>query len=130
MWQKKPSRRTISTEVPVGQFGKLRGGCSTAAVRLSNRSAGRFTIGRRFTTCPTNRRLTVTLRCGTISTVCGTCFARGHAAMKIFLQLRLLLLTLSLLLTFAAFAQAPTGDISGTVYDESGAVVPAAIRRR
>src|SRR5260370_3244681 len=46
--------------------------------------------------------------------------------MKIFLQRCLLLLSLSLLLTFAAFAQAPTGDISGTVYDESGAVVPAA----
>ncbi len=46
--------------------------------------------------------------------------------MKRFLQLRLLLLILSILLTSATFAQAPTGDISGTVYDESGAVVPAA----
>jgi hypothetical protein len=46
--------------------------------------------------------------------------------MKKFLQRSLLLLSLSLLVTSAAFAQAPTGDISGTVYDESGAVVPAA----
>jgi hypothetical protein len=46
--------------------------------------------------------------------------------MKKFLQLRSLLRVLSVLAAFAASAQAPTGDISGTVYDESGAVVPAA----
>src|SRR5258708_23939437 len=46
--------------------------------------------------------------------------------MKEILRLRLLLPVLSLFVTFAASAQAPTGDISGTVYDESPAVVPAA----
>src|SRR5581483_1271095 len=40
-------------------------------------------------------------------------------------QLRCLLIS-SLLLCCASLAQAPTGDISGTVYDESGAVVPGA----
>ncbi len=45
--------------------------------------------------------------------------------MKHILQLCSLLFGL-LFFTTAAFPQAPTGDISGTVYDESGAVVPSA----
>src|SRR5258706_1363807 len=42
------------------------------------------------------------------------------------MKFRSLLLVLFLLSTFAASAQAPTGDITGTVYDESGAVVVGA----
>src|SRR5689334_1578842 len=45
--------------------------------------------------------------------------------MKHYLQLRVFVTGL-IFLVFSAFAQAPTGDISGTVYDESGAVVPSA----
>jgi len=45
--------------------------------------------------------------------------------MKHFLRLCALLTGLAGFV-FSAFAQAPTGDISGTVYDESGAVVPNA----
>ena len=44
--------------------------------------------------------------------------------MKLGFQLRWLLI--ALLLCAAVLAQAPTGDISGTVFDESGAVVPNA----
>src|SRR5579864_1194594 len=45
--------------------------------------------------------------------------------MKHILQLCVLLTGL-LFFALAAYGQAPTGDISGTVYDESGAVVPSA----
>jgi hypothetical protein len=37
-----------------------------------------------------------------------------------------LFLSILFALTFDAFAQAPVGDITGTVFDESGAVIPAA----
>src|SRR5260370_13622484 len=50
----------------------------------------------------------------------------GPSVLKEILRFLLLFPVLCLFITFAAFAQAPTGDISGTVYDESGAVVPAA----
>ena len=46
--------------------------------------------------------------------------------MKSSLQLCLLAVVLSLLAAFNVVGQAPTGSISGTVIDETGAVVPGA----
>jgi hypothetical protein len=46
--------------------------------------------------------------------------------MKVLLQLCSLSVLLLFGLVLAGFAQAPVGDITGTVFDESGAVIPNA----
>jgi hypothetical protein len=50
----------------------------------------------------------------------------GLPYMKVVLQLCLLSVLLAFGLVVTGLAQAPVGDISGTVYDESGAVIPNA----